>query len=156
MVRILASACLLGEAARYDGRAAACASPLLLEWQREGRLVPFCPEVAGGLGVPRSPAEQTGGGVRTAEGHDVTAAFLAGARRALAAARATGARIAILKEGSPSCGPTFVHDGTFSATLRPGEGITAALLRAKGIEVFGEDRLDCAAARLRALERHLP
>ena len=155
MIRILVSACLVGEAVRYDGGTVLCGSPWIERWSSEGRLVPFCPEVAGGLPVPRAPAEIAGGRVVTRDGRDVTAVFLVGARRALVAARSAGARIAILKDRSPSCGSALVHDGTFSGALRSGEGITAALLRRNGIEVFGEHQLERAAAHLSALEKRV-
>jgi len=118
--------------------------------------------VAGGLGVPRPPAEIQGGGgedvldgtaeVRTRAGDDVTAAFLRGSRGALEAAVAGGARLAVLKEGSPSCGSGFVYDGTFSGARREGRGVTAALLERHGIRVFSDLRIDDAAAYLRSLE----
>jgi uncharacterized protein YbbK (DUF523 family) len=152
MVRILVSACLVGEAVRYDGAAAPCLSPLMEEWCREGRLVLFCPETAAGLAVPRVPCELSGDRVLTRDGHDATAIFLEGARLALAAARRHGARIAILKERSPSCGSTTVYDGTFSGTLRAGEGVATALLRRHGIEIFSERQVERAAARLREIE----
>src|SRR5688572_6402988 len=60
MVKVLVSACLLGERVRYNGADARCPSDVLERWAREGRLVPFCPEVAGGLPVPR-PAAEIGG-----------------------------------------------------------------------------------------------
>jgi uncharacterized protein YbbK (DUF523 family) len=161
-IRVLVSACLLGEKVRYNGADAASGSSILQDWMREGRVVPFCPEVAGGLGVPRPPAEIQGGGgatvldgvarVRTREGDDVTAAFLRGADLALQAARESGARLAVLKEGSPSCGSGFIYDGTFSGRRQQEVGVTAALLRKSGIEVFSESRLDEAAAHLRRLE----
>lgn len=62
--RVLVSACLLGERVRYDGRDARASSPILTRWLAEGRVVPFCPEVAAGLGVPRPAAEIQGGAVR--------------------------------------------------------------------------------------------
>ena len=90
MVKILISSCLLGERVRYHGGDAALDDPILEGWRREGRLVPFCPEVAGGLGVPRPPAEIQGAGgiavlrgrarVVTSAGADVTDAFLIGTR----------------------------------------------------------------------------
>lgn len=100
MERILVSACLMGRKVRYDGAAKTSGDALLAAWWREGRLVPFCPEVEGGLPVPRPAAEIEGGAggeavlsgaarVLTAGGADVTEAFLAGARAALAAARPT-------------------------------------------------------------------
>ncbi|GGO82642.1 DUF523 domain-containing protein [Nonomuraea cavernae] len=163
MERILVSACLMGRRVRYDGGAKASADAVLAAWRREGRLVPFCPEVEGGLAVPRPAAEierGLGGAavlagdarVLTADGSDVTAQFLAGARAALDAARADGVRLAVLKEGSPSCGALAVYDGTFSGRRVPGQGVTTALLERHGVRVFTEDQLDEAAAYLRALE----
>jgi uncharacterized protein YbbK (DUF523 family) len=83
--------------------------------------------------------------VRTAAGVDVSDAYRRGAEHALAIVRAHGIRIAILKEGSPSCGNGTIHDGSFSGTRVPGDGVTAALLRANGIRVFSERELDKAA-----------
>jgi uncharacterized protein YbbK (DUF523 family) len=148
---------------RYDGGAKTVHDELLVRWRAEGRLVPICPEVAGGLPVPRPPAEIEGGAggaavlagearVVTADGTDVTRAFLDGARAALDAARQAGARLAILKEGSPSCGGLRVYDGTFSGVSVPGRGVTAALLSAHGISVYGEDRLLDVERRIHDLE----
>lgn len=112
---------------------------------RQGSAVAVCPEVAGGLGTPRRPAEIVGGdgrdvldgraGVVDDAGADVTEAFVAGARRALELARRSGATIAVLTDKSPSCGPGEIYDGTFSGTRRTGIGVTAALLARHGIDV---------------------
>lgn len=163
MIRILISSCLLGERVRYDGGEASVASGLLDRWREEGRLVPFCPEVAGGLPVPRPPAEISGRdgravldgetGVVTESGDDVSAQFLGGARRALEAAREAGARLAILKDGSPSCGSSYVYDGRFRQMQRPGWGVTTALLERHGVRVFSETEIDRAAAWLAELMR---
>jgi uncharacterized protein YbbK (DUF523 family) len=154
MEKVLISACLLGQRVRYDGGAKALRHPLLARWEAEGRLVPVCPEVAGGLPTPRPPAERMAdGSIRTAAGADVSAAFHAGAAAALAVAREHGVRIALLKERSPSCGSAWIYDGSFSGTLQAGQGITAALLRAHGVLVFSEEQLEQAASALEALER---
>ncbi len=163
MIRVLVSACLLGEKVRYDGADAASGSRVLRDWLSEGRVVPFCPEVAGGLGVPRPAAEIRGidgyavldgtGRVQTREGDDVTGAFLRGAELALQMARSQGVRLAILKEGSPSCGSSFVHDGSFTGQRKAAHGVTSALLERHGIRVFSEACLDQAADCLRMLER---
>ncbi|WP_084963108.1 DUF523 domain-containing protein [Thermoactinospora rubra] len=163
MERILVSACLVGRRVRYDGGAKTSADEHLAAWREEGRLVPFCPEVEGGLPVPRPAAEIEGGAdgsavlagaarVLTASGEDVTAAFLSGAQAALAVAQSFGVRLAVLKEGSPSCGSLTVYDGTFRGRRTPGRGVTTALLELHGIRVFSEDRIGEAAAYLRALE----
>jgi uncharacterized protein YbbK (DUF523 family) len=151
MVRVLVSACLLGERVRYDGRDAAAHDDVLARWSAEGRIVRFCPELAGGLAVPRPPAEIRGASVVTADGTDVTAALVAGAERALEAARTNGVRLAVLKEDSPSCGSTHVYDGTFSGTRVAGQGVTAALLETNGIRVFSQRTIAEAAAYLETI-----
>ncbi|MEO3788437.1 DUF523 domain-containing protein [Actinocorallia sp. B10E7] len=148
MERVLVSGCLLGQPVRYDGKAKTNSSDILARWRTEGRVVPFCPELAGGLGVPRPPAELQAGRVITVNGQDVTDAFTRGAELALAAARNAGARIAVLKEGSPSCGSGLIADGTFGGGKIPGEGLTTALLRAHGITVFNEEQFEAADALL--------
>lgn len=161
--KILVSSCLVGRPVRYDGRDKRQDDAILRRWQAENRLVPYCPEVGGGLPVPRRPAEITGPGggpavldgtarVLTDTGQDVTEAFLTGAHRALETAQRAGARLAILKESSPSCGITRIYDGSFTGRLSPGVGVTAALLERHGIHVFSENDLSAAAACLRHLE----
>ncbi|ALS67551.1 DUF523 domain-containing protein [Pandoraea apista] len=164
--RILVSSCLLGHPVRYHGRTAPCeshAAAILERWQANGFILPICPEVAGGLPTPRPPAEiagATGGNavwqkhsrVIDNTGADVTEAFLEGAQRALALAQRYGIRIAVLKEGSPSCGSTSIYDGSFSGRQMAGEGVAAAWLRQHGIEVFSEHTLAEADERLRAID----
>jgi len=162
MIRILVSACLLGHRVRYDGSAVPCDDAALERWQEQGRLVPFCPELAGGLSAPRPPAEIVGGGgfavldgrarVVAINGQDVTDRFCCGARAALAEARACGAALAILKDGSPSCGSSYIYDGSFAGATRPGSGVTVAVLERNGIRVFGEHQIHAAAAYLQELE----
>ena len=145
--RVLVSACLAGRACRFDGTASP--DDAVGRLVADGRAVLVCPEADGGLGTPRPPAEIVGGTgadviegrarVVTEAGDDVTEAYLRGARIALAAARRTGATTAILKARSPSCGIGRVYDGTFSRTLRAGDGVTAALLEANGIEVVSDE-----------------
>ncbi|MBF8187753.1 DUF523 domain-containing protein, partial [Nonomuraea sp. K274] len=90
--------------------------------------------------------------VLATDGSDVTAEFLAGARAALAVARRSGVRLAVLKEGSPSCGALAIYDGTFAGRRTPGQGVTTALLERSGVRVFTEDQVTEAAAYLRTLE----
>ena len=145
MEPILISACLLGAACRYDGGS----NPVLSVEALMGRcqLVPVCPEQLGGLPTPREPAERTEGGVVTKTGADVSAQFQRGAEQALHLARLYGCKAAVLKERSPSCGSGEVYDGTFSGRLTPGDGVTAALLKANGIAVYGESDLDALLAQ---------
>jgi uncharacterized protein YbbK (DUF523 family) len=148
-VKVVVSACLLGAPVRYNGRDKKTNHPVLQRWIDEGRVISVCPEMLGGLGTPRPPAEifQIDGlrRVHTDSARDVTAEFERGAEESLRQAALAGARVAILKEGSPSCGTTYVYDGTFTTRSVEGEGVTAALLRRRGIRVFSENELDAAA-----------
>ena len=157
MFKVVVSACLLGAAVRHDGRDKKSNHPVLQRWLEEGRVVSACPEMLGGLGTPRPPAEIVhSSGVRrvvTNAGRDVTRAFERGAEAVAAEAAVHEVRLAILKSGSPSCGSSFVYDGTFSGIRVPGEGVTTALLRERGIAVFSEEELDAADAYLESLSR---
>ena len=159
--KLLISRCLLGHRVRYDGGASGPYAQLA-QWQAEGRVIALCPEVAGGLPTPRAPAEIPGGQgvqvldgtapVMTVEGEDVTAAFVSGARQALALVQQHGIGIAILKANSPSCGNVLTYDGSFSATKVEGQGVTAALLTRAGVQVFSELQLEEAAEALAQLD----
>ena len=161
MQKILVSRCLLGHRVRYDGGAHG-PFDLLERWQADGRVIALCPEVAGGLPTPRAPAEIPGGQgaqvldgqatVMTVDGEDVSAAFLAGAEQALTLVKRHGIRLALLKARSPSCGNRENYDGSFTGARVAGEGVTAALLRRAGVQVFNEDELAAAEAALNALE----
>lgn len=140
---VLISACLAGVHCRYDGSAKP--NEEIMELVKTGEVRLFCPEALGGLTTPRPPSEiQSGTGedvlkgkarVVAKDGRDVTEAFILGAQKTLEMALTCGAERVILKAKSPSCGCGAVYDGTFSGTLRKGNGVTAALLLQNGIEV---------------------
>ena len=140
MKKILVSACLLGKACRYDGRSKMY--PQIDALRGKCELIPFCPEEAGGLPTPRVPAEITKQGVFTRDGRDVTQAYRRGAQYALETARREEAAFAILKSKSPSCGKYEVYDGSFSGTLKAGQGVTAALFSENEIPVFTEEEIE--------------
>mgnify|MGYP000923949781 CR=1 FL=1 len=137
---ILISACLLGLYCRYDGKIKRLNT--VDELIDKYNLIPLCPEIMGGLGTPRNPAEISGDKVINNLGQDVTAYFDRGAKEALKLARLFNCKYAILKERSPSCGYGKIYDGTFSATLTVGNGKTAELLLANGIRVLGETEIE--------------
>ncbi|MBK1689234.1 DUF523 domain-containing protein [Rubrivivax gelatinosus] len=164
--RVLVSACLLGDAVRWDGGHKRLDAAVLRRWQAEGRVVGFCPECAAGLPVPRPPAEIEPGADAAAvlagrarvvarDGQDVSAAFVAGAEAALRAAHEAGATVALLKDASPSCGSTCVHNGCFAGATVSGRGVAAQRLVAAGLAVFAENEVEAADGWLRALDREL-
>jgi uncharacterized protein YbbK (DUF523 family) len=136
---LLVSACLLGVRCNHEGGHSR--RPAVEALAATHRLVPICPEVCGGLSTPRPAAERVGDRVVNVDGDDVTDAYARGAQVAVELARAVGAERAVLKARSPSCGSAAVYDGTFSRTLRSGEGVTATALRAAGIDVVSEEEI---------------
>ena len=137
---VLISGCLIGLCCRYDGEQKR--SKNIAALMEKYYLSPVCPEQLGGLKTPRNPSEIREGRVISSDGTDVTAEYRRGAEEALKLALLFGCKKAILKERSPSCGRGQVYDGTFSGTLTAGDGVTAELLAAHGILVYGESQIE--------------
>ena len=144
---ILVSACLLGFNCRYDGKNNLC--PGLREVLSHHVTVAVCPEVMGGLPVPRVPSEIAKGRVVSRDGRDVDDAFRLGAERITQALDLARVDLAVLKARSPSCGRDAVYDGTFSHTLTQGHGVFARRLLDAGVEVVTEKT---AVQRIREME----
>lgn len=133
----IVSACLCGEKTRYDGKTKTSENVKKLVDQNKAIMV--CPEVLGGLEVPRLPCEiQNGKAINTAS-EDKTEYFIRGAYETLEIAKKHKIKKAILKENSPSCGSKCIYDGTFSKTLISGEGLTTKLLRENNIYVISDE-----------------
>lgn len=135
-MKILVSACLLGINCKYSGSNNQNEEILRLGERHE--LIPVCPEELGGLPTPRPAAEIRKNRVINNQNEDVTEQFLCGAQKTLTIAKENHCTLAILKENSPSCGSNYIYDGTFSATLIPGKGITTGLLERNQIRVLSE------------------
>jgi uncharacterized protein YbbK (DUF523 family) len=142
--RIIISACLAGVCSRYDGRS--CPHPSLEAIVRLGVAIPVCPEILGGMGIPRPPCRFSGGdgeGVLAGEarvidkhGTDRTTLFLRGARETVRIVETVSPDLILLKEGSPSCGVRRVDvEGREAA----GRGVTTAMLLKIGIPIISED-----------------
>ncbi len=129
-MKIMVSACLLGDNCKYNG--GNNRSPELLHLLSGHEVVPVCPEVLGGLPTPRAPAEIVNGVVINREGVSVDDAFRRGAKKAIEMARQEKPDLIILQSRSPSCGVKEIYDGTFSGKLVPGHGIFAEMARCPG------------------------
>lgn len=140
MATIVVSGCLFGCDCRYKGDN--CKNDALLALAKQHTLVPVCPEQLGGLATPRNPAEICGDKVMSNAGKDVTAEYKKGAETALYIAKTVGADVAVLKANSPSCGKGVIYDGTFTGAKMVGDGVTAKLFAASGIQVFTENEID--------------
>ena len=136
--KILLSACLAGENVRFDGKIKNVL-PNINELYEKYDVILVCPEVMGGLPVPRPQSEIKVGRVMNIEGKDVTENFRKGAEETLRLAKEHKVEFAILKQSSPSCGSKTIYIGNFEKIKIKGMGITAQLLSKNGIKVLSED-----------------
>jgi uncharacterized protein YbbK (DUF523 family) len=163
MEKIFISSCLLGEKVRYHGGDASVISNIIEKWKKEGRIVSLCPEVSAGFSVPRPPSEiyGEGGGSAVIDGtakvvkkdhKDYSDLFILGAKNTMQMILEHKIKMAILKEGSPSCGVNFIYDGSFSGKKVMGQGVTSSLLSRNGIQVFAEIQIEEAERFLTSIE----
>lgn len=140
--KLLVSACLLGKNVKYNGKNNKIDISKLSE---KYELVPFCPEVEGGLPIPRPPSEIVSNNplkVINSSNENVTIHFKKGAEKTLALCKKLNIKKALLKEKSPSCGKNFVYDGNFNTKLKRAQGVTASLLLKNYIKIFNENEID--------------
>ena len=141
MEKILVSACLCGQKTRFDGKDNPF--PFIEKLKRHYDVVPFCPEVEGGLPLLREPCEIVNNAVLSESGKDYTKEYIEGAKKAVSLCHFFGIKIAILKDRSPSCGSRTIHDGSFKNNMIEGLGLTARALIADGVKVYADtDALD--------------
>ena len=145
--KVLISACLLGKKCRYNGGHSLLEelNGLDVDW------IPVCPEESGGLGTPRPSAEMQEnaeyilngkGKVVTNKGKNVTHEFIRGAEISLQLGLEVGVKTAILKSKSPSCGIGKLYDGSFTKTLKTGNGIFAYLCQENDINCISSDNIN--------------
>lgn len=138
-MKILVSACLLGENCKYNG--GNNYSKAVAGFIEGHEVTTVCPEVLGGLSVPRKSSELVDGTVMTAEHVNVDAEFRKGAALALKQALDAQVDLAILQSRSPSCGVNQIYDGSFTKTLISGQGVFAKLLKNAGIRVIDAEEI---------------
>ncbi|MFR8011454.1 MAG: DUF523 domain-containing protein [Clostridia bacterium] len=137
-MKIVVSACLLGEACKYNG--GSNLDEKLAERLSGEEVLPICPEVLAGAGIPRKCVELVDGRAVNSDGEDVDDLYRTGAQKALDQLLAFGAQCAVLKSRSPTCGVCEIYDGTFTGCLIPGSGIFAQMIRDAGIHVIDSDQ----------------
>ncbi len=136
MEYLLISACILGQNTKYNG--GNNYNPLVEKLKDKYHLILCCPEVDGGLSIPRDPSEVLGNKVISNKGKDVTKEYTKGAKHALDLVKQYKITKALLKDGSPSCGKNYIYDGTFSHQKVSKMGITASLLNENGVTIYTE------------------
>lgn len=138
-MKIMVSACLLGENCKYNG--GNNDSEKVKEFVKGHEVISVCPEVLGGLPTPRPCAEIVDGVIRTSDGTSVDEEFKRGAKEVLKVAKEHSVDCAILQSRSPSCGVKQIYDGSFSGKLISGMGIFASMLKENGFKVIDVEDL---------------
>lgn len=150
-MKVLISSCLLGKNVKYSGGNNFSESLLKLLKKYNVEIIELCPEILGGLTVPREPSEIMDEEVINKKGVLVSNEFKKGAESTLKIAILNNVDFAILKERSPSCGKNFIYDGSFSGNLIKGQGISTKKLLENGIEVFSEEEISKIEKKLKEL-----
>ena len=135
----MVSSCLLGENCKYNG--SNNYNKHVIEFVKGHEVIAVCPEVLGGLSIPRNPAEIVDGVVMTKENESVDYEFRKGAEIALKQALDGQIDLAILQSRSPSCGIKQIYDGSFSGKLIEGKGVFAEMLSKAGIKLIDVEEL---------------
>ena len=139
-MKIMVSACLLGENCKYNG--GNNRSEEVLRLMEENEVITVCPEQMGGLPTPRVPSEICDGIVTSKDGRIVDTEFRAGAAKCLEIAIREKPDLIVLQSRSPSCGVKQRYDGSFSGTLVDGAGVTAQVLIENGFRVIDVEDLE--------------
>lgn len=133
-MKILVSACLLGENCKYNG--GNNYSPAVAEFVKGKEVLTICPEMLAGMGCPRTPIEIVDGVLMDRNGRNVDAAMRGVVAEALKQISSEEIQCAVLQSRSPTCGVNQVYDGSFSGKLIPGAGIFAQALKDTGYRVI--------------------
>ena len=133
-MRILVSACLLGENCKYNG--GNNYSSAIAEFVTDKEVLSICPEMMAGMGCPRTPIEIVDGVLMDRNGNNVDASMREVVAQAMEMIQSEDIQCAVLQSRSPTCGVNQVYDGSFSGKLIKGSGVLAQALKAAGYQVI--------------------
>ena len=133
-MNVLVSACLLGRNCKYNGGNNYC--PQVAAFVAGKHVIEVCPEMAAGLGTPRTPIEIVDGILMDRDGNCPDAILRDAVKHTMDAIRDLDIDCAVLQSRSPTCGVNQVYDGSFSGKLIPGQGVFARALLDAGYTVL--------------------
>ncbi len=136
MEKYIVSACLVGKNTKYNG--GNNKNDKIINFLKDKEYILVCPEVSGGLSIPRLPSEIVKDKVINKEGKDVTYEFNLGTQKEIERVKEFKGTIAILKSKSPSCGNNLIYDGTFTSSLIEGDGLFTKELKKLGVKILTE------------------
>lgn len=133
-MRILVSACILGDNCKYNGKSNR--NQFAIDLMKYHEIIPICPEILAGMPTPRPCAEIVNGVVMDENGNDVHAEYISAVEMALSKIENLDIDLAVLQSRSPTCGVNQIYDGSFSGNLKTGMGLFAQALKQKGYTVI--------------------
>ena len=133
-MKILVSACLLGENCKYNGGNNYNAA--VAEFVKDKEVLEICPEMMAGMGCPRTPIEIVDGVLMDRNGNNVDASMREAVAQAMEMIRKEDIQCAVLQSRSPTCGVNQIYDGSFSGKLISDSGIFAQALKNEGYRVI--------------------
>lgn len=133
-MKVLVSACLLGENCKYNG--GNNYNTAVAEFVKDKEVLTICPEMMAGMGCPRTPIEIVDGVLMDRNGNNVDAAMREAIAKAMELIRKENIQCAILQSRSPTCGVNQIYDGSFSGKLISGSGLFAQALKDAGYRVI--------------------
>ena len=139
-MKMIVSACLLGENCKYNG--GNNYDPAVAAFCEGKEVIPVCPEVLAGMGIPRTPIEIVNGVVMDRNGNNVDTQIRTAVQRLLDTLPLEQVQCAVLKSRSPTCGVNQVYDGSFTGTLIPGSGVLAQALKDAGCHVIDAEDIE--------------
>lgn len=152
-MKILVSACLLGENCKYNG--GNNYNPSVVAYVAGKDVLPICPEMMAGMGCPRTPIEIVNGALMDRNGNNVDFAMRGAVVRAMEQIRHEKIECAVLQSRSPTCGVNQIYDGSFTGKLIPGSGIFAQALKNAGYQVIDAEDIGRKAAERTSLEEEI-
>ena len=133
------SKCLCGYNCKYNG--SNNLNDKLKDLENNNEVITICPEIFGGLPVPRIPFELKDGRAINKEGLDITDKVINGCNKALKLILDNNIDLVILKENSPTCGVNYIYDGTFTHTKIKGCGLLTQMLKENNIKVISDEEI---------------
>ena len=146
-MKILVSACLLGENCKYNG--GNNYSSAIAEFVKDKEVLSICPEMMAGMGCPRTPIEIVDGVLMDRNGNNVDASMREAVAQAMEMIQNEDIQCAVLQSRSPTCGVNQVYDGSFSGKLIDGSGILAQALTKAGYRIIDAEDV-CGSDNLSA------
>lgn len=136
---VIVSACLLGENCKYNG--GNNYSERIAKLLAEREILPVCPEVLAGLGIPREPIELKEGVPYRIDGKCLLEELDRAVLKIKEMIKGKEIEYAVLKSRSPTCGVKEIYDGSFTHTKIKGMGMLAKALSDMGIRVIDSEEV---------------